>query len=88
MIRFYLVNIEVSISLLQGLSCIIHCSEDCCVGVGALQSFSLHLDGGQRSINLLQLLVVSTQGKQLRRRDLKRFRFSLSPLFPLKSLQR
>ena len=54
----YLVNVKICICFLQGLGCIIHCLEHGCVRVSTLQRLSLHLDGGQCSIDLLQLFVV------------------------------
>ena len=53
-----LVNVKICICFLQGLGSIIHCLEHCCVCVSTLQRLPLHFDGGQCSINLLQLFVI------------------------------
>ena len=59
----YLVNIKVGISFLQSFGRVVHGVEDCRVGVGSLQSLSLHLDCRQSPVNLLELLVVPGDNK-------------------------
>lgn len=51
------VFLHVLVDLLHGLSSEAHVLQDLCVGVRVLQSFPLKLDGGQRAINLGELLL-------------------------------
>lgn len=49
--------LHVLVDLLHGLSSEAHVLQDLCVGVRVLQSFPLKLDGGQRAIDLGELLL-------------------------------
>lgn len=52
------INLHIFVRGLHGFSSKAHVFEDFCVGVGVLQSLPLELDGGQRPVNLSQLLLV------------------------------
>lgn len=48
---------HVVVDLLHGLGSVAHVLQDLCVGVRVLQSFPLELDGGERAIDLRELLL-------------------------------
>ena len=60
----HLVHVQLIVGFLKRLGSIVHGCEDSGVGVSPFQGLPLHLNGRQRSINLLQLAVVPE-----RRRD-------------------
>lgn len=51
--------LHVLVDLLHGLGSKTHVLQDLCVGVRVLQSFPLKLDGGERAIDLRELLLQS-----------------------------
>lgn len=51
-------NEHIVVGHLERVRRILHCLQDGCVCVGALQSLPLHLNCGQSAIDLLQLLLV------------------------------